>query len=145
MRKQNIIIVTLFLLFVFLIHSGHAGMINYNRINKNKGTTTTTQAATTTSQTTTPTTSSYGMTTTTPGWKTKLIVVMNRAEQKFDANNDGYLQRSEVVAYLQDVVKQVQSKGSLKINSDILAEYDKDGNKSIDRYEATDIMSDIGG
>lgn len=130
MRKRILMSVFSLMVLAVFIQTAQAQMINYKRRNRTTGGA--------------PAVSASGAAAeTAAAWKTKLNKVRYRAELKFDADRDGYLNRAEVTAFLRDVIAEVQDNGTMRINSAILQEYDKNGDNRIDRYEVRDIMRDI--
>lgn len=127
-------------ILISLIPTVQAQMVDYNRRRFRQ------QANTQNAQTavTTATTQEQASEQVTGSWKTNPVKVQSYSEQRFDYDNDGYLDRTEAIAFLQDVVKQVKAKGLMALNSDILKEYDKNGDNLIDRTELKDISRDIG-
>jgi hypothetical protein len=145
MMKKVLGTIGLVMVFAMVAQTVHAGMINYDRKSRRQGNTSVT-STTRTSDETMSTSDDMGSSTETKtsSWKSGPVKVRYKSEELFDFNSDGYLQRAEGIAYLQDVVRQVQTKGVLRINSDILKEYDANNDGSIDRTESKTILRDIG-
>lgn len=77
-----------------------------------------------------------------PQWKQNLPKVVTREEKRYDVNHDGYLQSAEVRVFLRDVAEEAQASGAVKIDSDILKEYDSNMNGEIDPQEAQKVIED---
>ena len=77
-----------------------------------------------------------------PQWKQNLPKAVTREEKRYDVNHDGYLQSAEVRVFLRDVAEEAQASGIVKIESDILKEYDSNMNGEIDPQEAQKIVED---
>lgn len=148
MLKRIGLMISILFVFVLCVQTAQAQMINYKRKNRAQGkasnisqnTYDTSTTMTSPSSTTEESTSS----TKSPSWMITPPTVQYESEKEFDFNSDGYLQRAEVVAFLRNVVRQVQTKGAMKINSDILLAYDTNNDGSIDRNEIKNILRDIG-
>ena len=76
-------------------------------------------------------------------WKTTPPKATTAEEKKYDVNRDGKLQVSEVKSFLQGVVDEVNSKGRISVNSDILKPYDRNADGAISRYEISAIQTDL--
>ena len=108
---------------------GRAGLIDYERLNKNK----TPKAAQQAKEQKPPEED------TRPKWMITEPVVKTETEKKYDINRDGKLQLAEVKIYLRDTLDVINEKGGITINSEILKEYDKNKDGVISKYESIKI------
>ncbi|MCA9395501.1 MAG: EF-hand domain-containing protein [Candidatus Omnitrophica bacterium] len=67
--------------------------------------------------------------------------VTNRVERLYDLNRDGFLQPDEVADFYRDVVSSVQNRGSFRVSSDLLRDFDSDQDGRISRYEVGEIAN----
>lgn len=67
--------------------------------------------------------------------------VTNRVERLYDLNRDGYLQQDEVADFYRDVVSSVQNRGSFRVSSELLRDFDADQDGRISRYEVSEISN----
>lgn len=81
----------------------------------------------------------------TPMWMKTPPQVKTAVEKVYDVNRDGKLQPAEVKIYLRSVIENVNAKGGLTVNSDILKEYDKNKDGLISRIEIEDLKRDVQG
>jgi hypothetical protein len=128
MKKQYPIIVLTLCSLIFLATISRAGLINYQRRNNVLSLTAKTKAEREAIW---------------AAWMRELPKVQNSAERRYDVNRDGVLQTAEVKIFLRDVIAEVEDKGGLLITSDILDEYDKDGDSIIERQELELIRSHV--
>lgn len=119
---------------IFLSSIAEAGLINYNRRN---GDVTNAGAAPARTRST-----SYGRRG--PAWEARAPKADNRTEQRYDINKDGTLQPAEVRMFLREVVDFVESRGGMRINSEILREYDSNGDGVISQSELGQMRDHIG-
>jgi len=77
-----------------------------------------------------------------PKWMKEEPKVMTRDEQRYDINRDGYFQPAESKVYLRRLVGVVEQRGKIASNSELLKEYDKNGDGVITRTEAKKIRED---
>jgi hypothetical protein len=78
-----------------------------------------------------------------PAWMKILPPAKSKEEVRYDVNRDGQLQSAEVKILLRDIVDMVEKKGGVKIESEVLKEYDQDKNGLIDRKEIEHIRNDV--
>lgn len=64
---------------------------------------------------------------------------------RYDADGNGYLEPEEHREYLNAKYKEIQEAGETGVDSDILREYDANGDDTIDAREAQEIEDDIKG
>ena len=77
-----------------------------------------------------------------PQWMTKEPRVTTEEERRYDVNRDGYLQPAESKVYLRRVVTTVEKRGKVVFESEILKEYDQNGDGVITKTEASNIRRD---
>lgn len=70
-------------------------------------------------------------------------LVTNRVERLYDLNRDGYLQSEEVNDFYKDVVSSVENKGSFRVSSELLRNFDANQDGRISRYEVGEITNQI--
>ena len=158
--RKTIFFLSVLVIAALVSSTCFAGLINYERRNKTQNTTTTSR---TTSSYQKPamkaedsSSNKYGtsteismnrdkpVTASMPAWMKTPPRVRNSAEKKFDSNRNGTLESAEVAMLLKDAVSTINSRGSVSISSDILKEYDRNGDGTINRYEALSITEDLG-
>lgn len=139
MIKKIWIALCLTAIILSVVETAQAQLVNYGRRRFRQQNNA--QAVTTTTTATQTVASVAGDS---PSWMTQAVEVQYSSEQRFDFNRDGFLQKDEVIAFLEDLSKQVKAKGSAVVMSNILKEYDKNGDYSIDRTELKAITRDIG-
>ena len=78
-----------------------------------------------------------------PGWLQTAPSVSSRTDRRYDVNRDGKLQSAEIKVFLRDVIDQISRRGSYKVDSQLLEEYDKNNDGIIDRSEVRDLVGDV--
>ena len=78
-----------------------------------------------------------------PSWMKTEPKVTKKSEEAYDINRDGKLQTAEVKIFLRDTLAEIDKKGGVLVNSDILKEYDKSGDGIVSRYEAEALRKDV--
>lgn len=138
MKKCVFLGVMMTLLFA-VIQNASAGLINYNRLNKNKDVRQENEPVQKPQEK-----FSAEEETGKPLWTKTLPRVTNNVEARYDANRDDFLEASEVRKFLQAVVDEVDAEGQYSVlNSNILKEYDHNNDEIIDPSEADRILRDI--
>lgn len=120
-----------------LIESAWAGLINYDRRNRQGPPP---KAATGTSKPAPASAAEVKL----PAWMKTPPKVNTKTEALYDTNRDGKLQTAEVKILLRDVVSTVEAKGGYPVDADVLKEYDKNRDAVINRYELIEIKKDAG-
>ena len=69
--------------------------------------------------------------------------VTNRVERLYDLNRDGALQKTEVNDFYKDVVSSVKNKGTFRVSTDLLKQFDANDDGKISRYEIKSIADQI--
>lgn len=78
-----------------------------------------------------------------PNWKTHNYVVTTESQIVYDVNGNGYLEPDETREYLKHRYERITSYGETGVDSDIVREYDANGDGTIDAREAQYIRDDI--
>lgn len=147
MKKQIRIMAGLILTVLFVANVCYAGLINYDRRNRNLQRAA--DAPATPAPVPVPTRTAPGwsakkdVAVTVPKWMVTAPRVSNRFERRYDANKDRRLQVAEVKRFLSDVIKEVENDGRYKVNSDILKIYDTNRDGVIRRYELGPMRKDL--
>ena len=76
-------------------------------------------------------------------WRQAKSKVNTPLEKKYDANQDGWLEPSEIKNMLRDRYALIQTNGKVKVDTPIEAEYDDDGDGILNRKEAEDLKADL--
>ena len=76
-------------------------------------------------------------------WRYVKSKVNTALEKKYDANQDGWLEASEVKNMLRDRYALIQTNGKVKVDTPIEAEYDADGDGILDLKEVEDLKADL--
>lgn len=126
--KRTTTFLTLFLLLA-LIAAGtsSAGLVNYNRRNRNAG-----AAPQTVTESSVKTYKGTG------GQAVKSLT-----DKKFDVNRNDTLEPSEIRAMLNSIVREVGSKGEARVESDAVRVYDRNGDGVISTTELSKILQDL--
>jgi len=74
-------------------------------------------------------------------WKKRKV--NTEIEQKYDANNDGWLQPEEAKQLLQDRYTLIKTEGNAKVDTTIEEAYDTNGDGIIDAKEAEALKEDL--
>ena len=69
--------------------------------------------------------------------------VNTKRERKYDANSDGYINRTEAKEMLKDRLRVINTHGRAQVNTDIEREFDSNGDGIIDRNEAQSIQDSL--
>ena len=69
-------------------------------------------------------------------WAKHKAKVNTDLEEKYDADGDGYLSKSEAKEMLKDRLRVINTHGRAKVNTELEAEFDADGDGIISRHEA---------
>ncbi len=78
-----------------------------------------------------------------PLWMREEPIIKTRAEKRYDVNRDGKFQPAESKVYLRRVIKTVEKGGKIVSRSDILEEYDTNGDGVISLVEVKEVREDV--
>jgi hypothetical protein len=141
MQILNQLLSLILLILLVAVPIAEAQLINYQRRNEQL------QDARQSRQSTTTTTQSSEKSVKPakqlPMWMRVIPPAKTKEEVRYDVNRDGQLQSAEVKILLRDTVNMVESKGAVKIESEVLKEYDEDKDGLIERREVDRIKSDV--
>lgn len=132
MIKKILFLVVLVVVALFATES-FAQMINYDRLNKRRGTTPPTPPKTGTLQ-------AQSSQATLPTWLVTPPKVTSKIEESYDINRDKKLQSSEIKMFLRDVVDEINDKGGYTVNSDLLKQFDKNKDGIVSRLELPELQ-----
>jgi len=124
MRRMLKLFICLSFMALVFINVAYAGLINYERLNRNRNR------------------SGVQAQRPLPSWARELPKVRYRSEKRYDVNRDGILQTAETKVYLQDVINEIDRKGGYRVDSGILQAYDKNNDGVISKAEVDDIRRD---
>lgn len=68
--------------------------------------------------------------------KAKTIIQLNDAESIYDQDSNGKLDDNEKKNFFKSVILAIEEEGLFKVNSELLKEFDRNGDGEISRYEA---------
>lgn len=122
MKKELFISMTGLFFVLTSVLSAQAGLINYERRNKQPGQASAAAASN----------PIINMMRSQPS-------VSTRTERLYDTNRDGVLQESEIKEMFRGVVASVEQRGSFNISSDLLETFDTNRDGNISNYEAANI------
>ncbi len=140
MRRISIMTVICFFLASLVIQQCWAGLIDHERLNRRRGLPLSNEKAQAAKAKAAEVPEAKMEL---PKWITEPPVVKGSTDRKYDVNNDGKLQKSEVTILLRDVLDIVEEKGGYQVDSDMLKEYDKNRDGLLTKVEAIQIREHV--